>query len=101
MRMYVEVRIPNKEFNTAVRDNSIEKKMMSILEDTKPEIVFFTELDGQRAAIMIVDVDGPSSVPRIAEPWFLTFNAEVKFHVVMSPDELGRAGLEKLGKKWA
>ena len=36
---------------------------------------------------------------RIAEPWFLLFDADVQFHIVMSPEELGRAGLEVLAKK--
>jgi hypothetical protein len=50
---------------------------------------------------MIADVAEPSDVPRISEPWFLIFNADVKFHIVMSPDDLEKAGLEELAKKWA
>ena len=48
-----------------------------------------------------MDVADPSKIPSIAEPFFLTFNASVEFHVVMSPEDLGRAGLEELGKKYA
>lgn len=48
-----------------------------------------------------MNVEDPSKVPELAEPWFLQFNANVQFHVVMSPEELGRAGLENLGMKWA
>lgn len=50
---------------------------------------------------MIADVAEPSAVPRIAEPWFLLFNADVEFHIVMLPGELEKAGLDKLGAKWA
>jgi len=39
-------------------------------------------------------------VPFYSEPWFLQFDADVEFRVVMNPDELKRAGLEELGKKW-
>ena len=49
---------------------------------------------------MIVDVADASKVPAIAEPWFLSFNADVSFHIVMSPEDLGRAGLDAIGKKW-
>jgi hypothetical protein len=77
------------------------EKIKQILEQTKPEAVYFTEYDGRRGAIMIINIDDPSEVPRFAEPWFLSFNADVQFHIVMSPEELGRAGLEKLGKKWS
>jgi hypothetical protein len=47
-----------------------------------------------------VDVADPSKVPSLAEPWFLSFNADVEFHIVMTPDDLGRAGLDTMGKKW-
>jgi hypothetical protein len=29
-----------------------------------------------------------------------TFNTDVEFNAVMSPDDLKRAGLDALGKKW-
>ena len=47
-----------------------------------------------------LDLPDPSRIPSLAEPWFLSFNADVEFRVVMTPEELGRAGLEGLGKKW-
>ena len=75
--------------------------MNRILEEAKAEAVYFTEYDGQRSAIMIIDLADPSKVPTFAEPWFLAFNADVEFHVVMTPDDLGRAGLDALGKKWS
>jgi hypothetical protein len=62
--------------------------------------VYFTEYDGRRGGIMIVDIAEPSKIPAIAEPWFLSFNADVSFHAVMIPEELARAGLEAIGKKW-
>ena len=101
MRMLLHVKIPHGEFNAAVRDGSVGQKLSRILEQTKPEAVYFTEYNGQRGAIMIVDLVDPSKVPAFAEPWFLAFNANVEFHIVMSPDDLGRAGLDALGKKWA
>ena len=50
---------------------------------------------------MIVNLDDPSQVPKYAEPWFLVFNARCEFHIVMTPADLAKAGLEGLGKKWA
>ena len=50
---------------------------------------------------MIINVEDPSKVPAFAEPWFLTFNADVRFHIAMTPEDLGRAGLDALGKKWS
>ncbi|MFZ5447347.1 MAG: panthothenate synthetase [Thermodesulfobacteriota bacterium] len=101
MRMLVKVKIPHAEFNQSVRDGSIGHKIRRILEDIKPEAVYFTEQNGQRGAILIIDVIDPSKIPALAEPWFLTFNADVEFHIVMTPEDLQNAGLEELGKKWS
>ena len=101
MRMLLQARMPHEPFNTAVRNGTAGKKLKQIVEETKPEAVYFTEFDGHRTAIMIVDVADPSKVPALAEPWFLSFNADVEFHIVMSPEDLGRSGIDAIGKKWA
>jgi hypothetical protein len=101
MRMLFNVKFCTETFNKAVRDGSVGQKMRRLLEDLKPEAVYFTEQDGKRSAIMIVEVADPSRVPVLAEPWFLTFNAEVALRIVMSPEDLQKAGLEDLGKKWS
>jgi hypothetical protein len=99
--MLLHAKIPHGEFNAAVRDGSVGRKMKQILEEIKAEAVYFTEYDGCRGAIMIININDPSEVPKFAEPWFLSFNADVQFHIAMTPEELGRAGLEDLGKKWS
>jgi len=99
--MLIQVTCPHEPFNAAVRNGTVGETMQRILDDMKPEAVYFTEIGGKRAAILIVDVPEPSKVPALAEPWFLSFNADVQFHAVMSPEDLGRAGLDKIGKKWA
>jgi hypothetical protein len=101
MRMLLNVKFPHEEFNRAVRDGTVGQKMRRILEDTKPEAVYFTEQNGQRGAILVINLVDPSQVPAFAEPWFLTFNADVKFQVVMTPEDLQKAGLEELGKKYS
>jgi hypothetical protein len=99
--MLVHVKFPHEPFNTAVRKGTVGKTIERILADTKPEAVYFTEYDGRRGVIMIVDIADPSKIPALAEPWFLSFNADFSSHIVISPEELGRAGLDTLGKKWA
>jgi len=101
MRMLCQVTIPHREFNAAVKDGSVGKKINRILEEIKPEAVYFTEMGGQRGAIMIVDLVDPSSIPSLSEPWFLSFNADVEFRIAMTPEDLGKSGLDDLGKKWA
>jgi len=100
MRMLMNVIIPHHIFNAAVRDGTAGAKINKILEAIKPEAVYFTEQNGHRGAILIVNVPNDAKVPALAEPWFLTFEADVQIRIVMSPDDLKHSGIEGLGKKW-
>ena len=101
MRMLLHAKFPHEPFNTAVKDGTAGTKIQRILHELKPEAVYFTEFQGRRGAIMIVNVDDPSKVPAFSEPWFLLFNADCEFHIVMTPEDLAKAGLDGLGKKWS
>jgi hypothetical protein len=98
--MMMLVQFPLEPFNTSVRNGTAGPKMKKILEEIKPEAAYFGEREGKRGGILIVNLNNPSEVPKLAEPWFLTFNAEVEFRVVMTPEDLAKSDLEGLGKKW-
>ena len=100
MRMLLNVIFPHEPFNTAVRKGTVGETIDKILKAIKPEAVYFTEQDGHRGAVLIVEVKDPSQVPALAEPWFLHFNADCQFRIAMTPEDLQRAGLPELGKKW-
>src|ERR1039457_2472303 len=98
MRMLMHVQFPSEPFNAAVRDGSIGPKIRKILEATKPEAAYFSEHNGRRGGTFVGNLAGPSDAPALAEPWFLTFNAEVEFRIAMTPEDLARASLDTLGK---
>jgi len=100
MRYLVRVAIPHEPFNTYVREGTIGRLMGRILEETKPEAIYFTEENGQRGAVIVHNIDKVSQVPSLVEPWFLTFNADCRMQIAMTPDDLKQAGLEDLGKRW-
>lgn len=100
MRMLLNVKIPHKPFNAAVKDGTAGAKLNKILEAIKPEAAYFTEQGGQRTAVLVVDLPDASKIPALAEPWFLTFEASVEFHVAMLPDDLKRSGIDGMGKLW-
>ena len=99
--MLMHVQLPFEPFNSAVRDGTVGQKIQQILEAIKPEASYFSEQNGRRGGIFVVNVKDASDVPMLAEPWFLTFDAEVEFRIAMTPEDLARANLDALGKKWA
>ena len=101
MRMLMNITFPHEEFNAAVKNGTAGRKLRMILEDMNPEAAYFTEQNGQRGAVVIVDVEDQSKIPAFAEPWFLTFKADVQFRIAMTPADLEKSGLDELGKKWS
>ncbi len=83
MRRLLNVRIPQAEFNAAVKDSSANQKLGRILEQIRPEAVYFTERGGHHRAFLIVDVDDTSKLPALAEPkgsnWSATMASTANF----------------------
>ena len=89
--------------NAAARNGSLGSTIQSILADLKPEAAYFTDWDGKRTGFLFFDMQDASQIPAIAEPWFLSFNASVEIHPVMTAADLGKAGtgIEAAVKKYA
>jgi hypothetical protein len=100
MRFVMHISLPVDKFNQKVRDGSAPKIMGRILEETKPEAAYFCAQDGRRGGFLIVNMNQTSEMPKLAEPWFLNFDAAVVFMPTMTPEDLGKSGLEELAKKW-
>jgi len=96
----MNVRIPHEPFNTLVREGKVSEIIRRILDDLKPESIYFTEQDGTRGAVAVIDVADSSRIPFFSEPFFINFNADCEFRIAMSPEDLEKAGLDELGKKW-
>jgi len=100
MKMLLMVEFPNEPFNALVRSGKIGEVMGRILESIKPETAYFTEQEGMRGGIFLINVQDSSEIPSFAEPFFLNFEATCKFRLAMNPQDLQRAGLDGLGKTW-
>jgi hypothetical protein len=48
----------------------------------------------------VVDLPDASKIPALVEPWMLTFEADIELRPIMMPDELNRAGMDELARKW-
>jgi hypothetical protein len=88
--------------NAAARENRLSQTIGTILDDIKPEAVYFTAEYGMRTAYVFVDLPDSSGIPRIAEPWMLAFDASIEILPVMVPDDLAKAGsdFERIAEKY-
>jgi len=101
MHVLLKADIPTDTGNAAAKQGKLGSAIQSILEDLKPEAVYFADDNGQRCARLFLEIQNSSEIPRIAEPWFLAFRASVEIHPVMTLKDLGKAGpfIEQAVKK--
>jgi len=92
MRVMMKVNMPVETGNRAAKANKLGPTIQAILAEQKPEAVYFAADNGQRTAFVILQMTDTSEIPRLAEPWFLAFNAAISFQPVMVPEDLAKAG---------
>ena len=103
MRMLLRAIIPNETANAAVRKGTLGSTIQKILADLKPEAAYFVASDnGERCAVVVFDMKDSSELPKVAEPWFLAFNAHVTVRPTMNPQDLEAAkpGFERAIKEF-
>ncbi len=92
MRFLVKARMDTEKANALARQGKLGETVGAILAEQKPEAAYFALEDGKRTAFLFLNLDDPSELPAIAEPWFLAFNAEVESEPAMIAEDLQKAG---------
>lgn len=103
MRMMIQITIPVEAGNQAARTGGFGAPFQKIIDALKPEAAYFTAgPTGERGGFIVFDMQDSSQMPAIAEPFFLGFNANVKFFPVMNAGDLAKAGpgIEKAVKEF-
>ena len=101
MRMMLTVTFPTAKFNELSRQGQVGPKLRQIIEDTKPEAIYFGKGNkGQRGVVVVVDVPTPADVSRVTEPWYLGFEATVETAICMTTEDVAKIDMEALAKKY-
>ena len=95
MRVLLKIHIPTAKGSAALRDGSMQRTMEEFMSAVHPEAAFFAPEGGLRTAFIVFDMQDPSDMPPLLEPFFSTFEANVELTPVMNADDL-RAGLQRL-----
>ena len=90
MRFLFKISMPVEAGNAAAKEGF--KAIPQILEEQKPEAIYFAAEGGTRTAFMVINMDDASQLPAIAEPWFLALNASIEVMPAMVPEDLQKAG---------
>ena len=97
MRFMLIVRMSTERGNAAVREGRVGPVLQRALEELQPEAAYFGPLDGMRTGFLVINIDDPSRIPAISEPFFQELGARVDFVPVMNAEEVAK-GIAALGR---
>ena len=91
MRVLVRAMIPTSAGNKMVKDPNFLKNLEDYIRRFNCEASYFTEVNGNRTMVLVLDLASPDMIPAIAEPLFQGYEANVEIHPAMNLDELKKA----------
>jgi len=94
MKFLVRLHMPTEHGNKMLQDPNFPKKLEGVLNQIKPEAVYFTPIEGERGIYMIVNLPSADMIATIVEPLWMTFNCKLDLTPVMELSDLQK-GLRK------
>jgi hypothetical protein len=91
MRVLVRAMIPTSAGNKMVKDPNFLKNLEDYIRKFNCEASYFTEVNGNRTMVLVLDLASPDMIPAIAEPLFQGYEANVEIHPAMNLDDLKKA----------
>ncbi|HEY3780432.1 MAG TPA: hypothetical protein VGL56_05070 [Fimbriimonadaceae bacterium] len=88
MRFLVIASMPTDKVNKAMKHGTFGPTMEKFISEIKPEAAYFTEVEGIRTGMFIVNLTSSNEIMKVSEPLFHAFEATIKWHAVMSPEEV-------------
>ena len=74
-----------------VKDPNFLKNLEDYIHKFNCEAAYFTEVNGNRTMVLVLDLPSPDMIPAIAEPLFQGFDANVEIHPAMNLNDLKKA----------
>ena len=78
--------IPTTAGNKAVKDPNFLKTIEDYTKKYNCGAAYFTEVNGNRTFVFVLDLPSPDMIPAIVEPLFQGFDANVEIHPTVNLD---------------
>ena len=95
MRMMMKVQMDTEAGSRAIADGSMPQTLQSMMERLQPEAAYFGPEDGVRTAFIVFDLQDPSQLPALTEPFFSMAKANIRMFPVMNREDLQK-GLQEI-----
>jgi hypothetical protein len=95
MRMLLKATLDNEKASEAIQQGRMGEAVRDAMERLQPEAAYFYPEDGRRTALFVFDMESPSQLPPLTEPFFQIAGADVRVSPVMDANDL-RSGLDEI-----
>ena len=94
MKFLLRLHMPTEHGNKLLQDPNFLKKMEGLLNQIKPEAVYFAPIEGERGIYMVVNIPSADMIAGISEPLWMTLNCKLDLTPLMELSDLQK-GLQK------
>jgi hypothetical protein len=94
MKFLLRLHMPTEYGNKLLQDPNFPKKLEGVINQIKPEAVYFTPVEGERGIYMIVNLPSADMIATISEPLWMMFNCKLDLEPLMELKDL-QQGLQK------
>jgi len=93
--MLLKATMDTERASQAIKDGTMGEALQGVMQQLNPEAAYFYPEDGKRTALFVFDLEDPSQLPPLTEPFFQTAAENVRMTPVMTIDDL-RSGLQEV-----
>jgi hypothetical protein len=93
--MLLKATMDTERASQAIRDGTMGEALQGVMGQLNPEAAYFFPEDGKRTALFVFDMEDPSQLPPLTEPFYQAAAAEVHVMPAMTADDL-RSGLQEV-----
>ena len=97
MRTMMKIKLDVEAASNMIVDGSMPQLMQDMFGQLKPEAAYFGPENGVRTAFIVFDLQDPSQLPKVTEPFFRELKATVEMFPVMNQQDLQK-GLQELAQ---
>ncbi|NSC25390.1 hypothetical protein FM076_31255 [Streptomyces albus subsp. chlorinus] len=97
MRMLLKARLDTDKGNELIQSGRMAELLESLLQRLQPEAAYFTPERGRRCCLFVIDMQDPSQLVPLTEPFFTEMGAEVTVQPAMNVDDVKRGMAARQG----
>jgi len=97
MRVLLKATMDTEKSTAALQEGKIQRTFQDVMGELQPEAAYFYPENGRRTCLMVFDMEDPSQLPSVTEPFFTIAGADVSVTPVMNAEDMQKGVQQAFG----